>query len=488
MKKISIVVPEKIGTVAPEIYGHFSEHIGGVFYDGLWVGKNSDIPNINGWRTEAVEALRKIKPPVLRWPGGCFAEAYNWRDGIGENRPVRPNWWTPWDKRYEPNEVGTHEFMELCELIGAKAYLAVNITSITPLEARNWLDYCVSPRGTTTLALEREKNGHPEPFDVPFIGIGNENWGDGGHMTPDYYALEYRRFSTVLNNICRTAGKPFELIAGGANGPDWKWTHGLASNLSESRTPLHAMSFHYYCGKAGDPVSFTADEWYKLLSQAERMEELIVRHDAITRAYGMQDKMKQVIDEWGCWHPDGSGPSKGYNLFEQQSTVRDATVTALTLNIFNNHCDKIRMANVAQVCNNLHCLMLSSGNKFTVTPTYHVFDMFKEHQGGTALRTLISDNTDIRDRISVSASEKNGVITVTLANLSCEKDETVELDLLGITEEISSCTATVLKADDMHAHNTFDAPNTVYPESCNIDPTAPFTLPAAAILALEITL
>ena len=486
MRKIDIILPEKIGAIAPEIYGHFSEHIGGVFYDGLWVGKNSTVPNINGWRTEAVEALRKINPPVLRWPGGCFAEAYNWRDGIGENRPVRPNWWTPWDKRYESNEVGTHEFMELCELIGAKAYFAINVTSITPLEARDWMDYCLSPRGSTTLALEREKNGRPEPFDIPFLGIGNENWGDGGNMTPDYYALEYRRFATVLNNIGRTSGKPFELIAGGANGGDWAWTHGLASNLSQSRAPLHAMSFHYYCGNAGDPTNFTDEEWYRQLAQAEKMEELIIRHDAITRAYGMQGKMKQVIDEWGCWHRDGSGPSNGYNLFEQQSTVRDAMVTALTLNLFNNHCDKIRMANVAQVCNNLHCLMLAGGDKFTVTPTYHVFHMYKEHQGGNALRTLVSDNGDIHNRISVSASEKNGTLTVTLANLSHDTDETVDLSLLGLTETVKECSASLLTASDIHAHNTFESPEAVKPVTTIVDLNASFVLPHASVMAISI--
>ena len=378
--------------------------------------------------------------------------------------------------------------MELCELIGAKAYFAINVTSITPLEARNWMDYCLSPKGSTTLALEREKNGHPEPFDIPFLGIGNENWGDGGNMTPDYYALEYRRFATVLNNICRTSNKPFELIAGGANGGDWSWTHGLASNLSQSRAPVHAMSFHYYCGNAGNPTEFTDEEWYRQLAQAERMEELIVRHDAITRAYGMQDKMKQVIDEWGCWHPDGSGPSKGYNLFEQQSTMRDAMVSALTLNIFNNHCDKLRMANVAQVCNNLHCLLLAGGDSLTVTPTYHIFDMYKGHQGGNALRTLVTDNSDIHSRISASTTEKDGILTVTLANLSHNTDETVSLSLLGLTGEIVSCSATLLTADSIHAHNTFDAPETVKPREIDINVSSPFSIPRASVIALTVKL
>ena len=292
-KTVHVVVPEKIGTIAPEIYGHFSEHIGGVFYDGLWVGEDSKIPNINGFRKDIVEKLKKIKAPVLRWPGGCFAETYDWTDGIGKNRPTRINWWTEKDKRYETNEVGTHEFIEFCELIGAKPYFAVNVTSITPMEARNWMDYCLSPRGSTTLAQLREENGHPEPFYIPYWGIGNENWGGGGHMTPEYYALEFRRFATVLANVpCATERS---LIAGGANGSDYNWTRKLAEGTTAVSRIMDGMSFHYYCGKAGDAVNFNEDEWYELLVKAEKMDEIIRRHYAIVEGYKMEDKMKLVI-------------------------------------------------------------------------------------------------------------------------------------------------------------------------------------------------
>ena len=190
MKKLYLMYPQKKGKIAPEVYGHFTEHIGGVFYDGLWVGKDSEIPNVKGFRKEIIDKLRAIKAPVVRWPGGCYAEVYDWRDGIGEERPSRISWWTTWDNRYEPNTVGTHEFMDFCEAVGAAAYIASNLTSVTPLHARNWMDYCLSPRGTTALAKEREKNGHPEPFNVPFWGVGNENWGGGGNMEPEYYAME----------------------------------------------------------------------------------------------------------------------------------------------------------------------------------------------------------------------------------------------------------------------------------------------------------
>ena len=484
-KTIHLVVPDKIGTIAPEIYGHFSEHIGGVFYDGLWVGKDSKIPNVNGFRKQIIDKMKQIHAPVLRWPGGCFAETYDWRDGIGENRPVRPNWWTEKDGRYEPNSVGTHEFVDLCELIGAKPYFAVNVTSITPLHARDWMDYCLSPRGTTTLALEREKNGHPEPFDIPYWGIGNENWGGGGNMTPDYYALEYRRFATILKNI---PSAPKDLIAGGANGGDYHWTRRLTDSMQGIRRILGGMSFHYYCGKAGDCVDFSAEQWYELLEKAYRMDELITRHYGVLQGYKMEKEMKLVIDEWGCWHPDGSGPSRGYNLFEQQSTMRDAVISAITLNIFNNQCDKIKMANVAQLVNNLHCLFLAGGENCIETPTFHVFDMFKTHQNGTAIKTVAENNDALDARVSVSASVKDGVMTVTLANCNCAEDVEVSLNLLG-GSYAGKATVTTLKGDAMNSHNTFEAPNAVAPtEVSDVVLDSAITVPAAGVVSVRVAI
>lgn len=494
MKKVHIVIPEIIGHIEPELYGHFSEHIGGVFYDGLWVGRDSCIPNIRGFRKDLIEKLRELHPPVLRWPGGCFAETYRWRDGIGKNRPVRPGWWTSLDDRYETNAVGTHEFLDLCELIGAKAYIAVNVTSITPLEARDWMDYCLSPRGSTSLALEREANGHPEPFDVAYWGIGNENWGGGGLMTADSYALEYRRFSTVLINLC---GKRSKLIIGGANADDYAWTQQLIDNLSRVHTPMNGMSFHHYTqlpgqdqspDPAGSVVDFTVDDWYDLLTRTYRMEEMIERHSAFTVGYGVQRKTRLVIDEWGVWHPDGSGPSKGRNLFEQQSTVRDAMVTAINLNLFNNHCDKIMMANAAQLVNNLHCCFLTEGEKCITTPTYHVFRLFRSHQDGDAVRVLIDDNgyggNDIRRHLSASASVKDGILTLTLANCSCEDAMELDLRFYGLEGKLGNATMTRLKFDDIRAHNTFERPDAVTTETipCRLD--TPLILQKAEICAV----
>ncbi|MBQ8508374.1 MAG: alpha-L-arabinofuranosidase [Clostridia bacterium] len=460
MDKIYLVLPKTIGTINPDIYGVFAEHIGGVIYDGIWAPDTKD--NINGFRRPIIEKMKQARIPLVRWPGGCFAEIYDWRDGIGprEERPTRINFWHYRDGRYESNQVGTDEFMDFCRLCDAQPYFAANITSVTPLDIRDWIDYCNSPAGTTVMAKLREQNGHREPYNVKLWGVGNETWGDGGDMTPESYAMEYRRYVTVMNN----ASRGLELIASGANCFDYGWTRRMLETLDKSRRLMSGMSFHYYCGGAGDPLTFSDAQWYELLAKAGRMQELVERHWAAVVSYGMEKQGKLVIDEWGCWHPEGSGPSRGSNLFEQQSTMRDAAVSAHTLNIFNNNCEKIRLATVAQLVNNLHALFLSGGENCITTPTYHVFDMYKNHQGGQAVE-IIAECTSCAEGVpgvSVSASVKGGKLTVTAANLSAEKDVTVKLvpfgGALGGQAEI-----TILGDGDVRAHNTFDVPDRVKP-------------------------
>ncbi len=480
MKKIYLMYPQKKGRIAPEIYGHFTEHIGGVIYDGIWVGRDSDIPNIKGFRKDIIEKLRVIKAPVIRWPGGCFAEVYDWRDGIGENRPTRVNWWTRFDGRYETNEVGTHEFMDFCEAVGADAYFAANLTTVTPLQVRNWMDYCLSPRGTTTLALEREKNGHPEPFKIPYWGVGNENWYAGGNMTPAYYADEYRRFAHMMHNLSPDS----EYYACGSNLMGYSWTHGFMQGLTEKNSrKINGFAMHYYCNRTDDAVDYDEEGWRTLMQQAAGMEDVIKRNWNIICGYGMEEKCKLIVDEWGCWYPEGSGPSKGANLYEQQSTMREAVVSALTLNIFNNHCEKVRMANVAQVVNNLHSLFLSAGEHCITTPTYHVFDMYKEHQGAEAITVTVTENEDYDSSVSVSASVKEGKTLITIANISCSEDAEILLEGVGMTIP-RTAEATVLYAEDMHAHNTFEEPDAVVPQELVLDPTKPIRIPKAGILAI----
>lgn len=484
---ITIVMPDKKGIIAPELYGHFVEHIGGVVYDGLWVGKESEIPNVNGFREDIVEKLRAIQPAVIRWPGGCFAEVYNWRDGIGAKRPVRPSWWTGFDGKVEDNQVGTHEFVELCELVNAKPYFAVNVTSMTPMDARDWMDYCLSPKGTTTLALERESNGHPEPFEIPYWGVGNENWGGGGNMTADYYALIYRQFATVLKNVC---DKKTELIAGGGTFHHYSWVRDFVDNIAGSSAfgtfvPINGLSLHYYCGSKDDGEHFTGEKWDELILSAKKMETYIRQHYAFLEAYGLQNSIKLVIDEWGCMYPGGEKKREGKQLYEQPSTMRDAVVTALTLNIFNNYCDCIKMANVAQVCNCLHSLFLTRGEECIVTPVYHVFDMFKGHQGAECLRTI---DGEANKNVSVSASIKEDQMTITLANLSCEKDVAINLEFLGLKQTIKEAGAYILAAEDMHAGNTFEKPENVKPFYTKLDMSTPITVPKAGVVAVTVIL
>ena len=499
MSRITIDLSHSRGTINPNIYGHFSEHIGGVFYDGLWVGEDGKIENIRGFRKAAVDSFKKIHPPVLRWPGGCFAETYDWRDGIGprDRRPRRVNWWYYHDGRVESNQVGTHEFMDFCRMVGAEPYVAANMTSVTPLHIRDWIEYCNLPQGLTTLTDERAANGSPEPFNVRFWGIGNENWGGGGQMSPELCAREFVRYTT----ICRSLGvENLKFIMCGANGHDFEWTRRLMKEWSARKwheVPTYGMSIHYYTNalSGSDELHFDEDGWYDELFRAGYMQHVLDGHRAAMDEFDPERKIKLVVDEWGNWHRDGSGPSKGYNLFEQQSNMRDAVVAALTLNIFNNRCDVVDMANVAQLCNNLHSLFLASGEHFIETPNYHVFDLYKGHQGGKQLNVIVDAGELTRkgfapmDAVSASASIRDGVLTLTMANLRLTEAQTVHLGALGGSID-GKGTLSVLSHADPNTCNTFDNPTAVVPveHSVRISDGAEIVLPPASVAALTVRL
>lgn len=493
MKSVTVCLNHSRGVIAPEIYGHFCEHLGGVFYDGLWVGPDSPIENIHGFRKALVDSFRKICPPVLRWPGGCFAETYDWRDGIGprEKRPRRLNWWYNNDGRVESNQVGTHEFIDLCRLVGAQPYFAANMTSVTPLHIRDWMEYCNMPAHETTLADERAQNGDEQPFGVRYWGIGNENWGGGGNMTAEMCAREFMRYATV----CRSVPGEKVLVACGANGHDVAWTREMMRTMHAKGCLPEALSVHYYCGTAGTPQEFTEAEWYELLRKADFMRRIVDDHRAAMDEFDPERRVSLFVDEWGCWHQEGTGPSKGKNLFEQQSNLRDAVVAALTLNLFNNRCDVVGMSNVAQLCNNLHTLYLASGEHFLETPTYFVYDLFKAHQGARQLETLVDcgcagpdDGEAPLCQVSASASQaQDGSVTLTLANLSVTDSADVRLDALGGaltgTAEIST-----LCAADPHTCNTFENPHAVRPvrESRPFASGDTIRLPAASVVSVRI--
>ena len=488
---------KSLGTINPMIYGHFAEHIGGVFYDGIWVGEDSHVDNIHGFRKALVDSFKKINPPVVRWPGGCFAETYDWRDGIGprKKRPVRINWWYSHDGRTECNAVGTHEFLDFCNMVGAKPYFAANMTSTYPLYIRNWMEYCNAAEGSTTLACERAANGHPAPFNVEYWGIGNENWGGGGQMSPEMNAREFIRYSTVCNSVKRGFVK---FIICGANGHDVAWTRRVMKEWSDRgvhEAQTWGMSIHYYCGTAGWPQDFTEDQWYQLLFQANEMRTIVDDHRAAMDEYDPDRTIGLVIDEWGCWHRDGSGPSKGNNLFEQQSSMREAVVAALILNTFNNRCNVVSMANVAQLCNNLHSLYLAGGEHFIETPNYYVFDMFKSHQGGNHIATRL--NCEVLERpgyrpmesLSISASHKDGKLTITLANLSLTESSDVRIKSVGGKCSGPAYVQTLCSADP-HTCNTFEAPYAIVPSISEMIFTGDdvIKVPAAGIVSAVVDL
>jgi alpha-N-arabinofuranosidase len=504
--KVEILLDESIGTISADLYGHFTEHIGGVIYDGIWVGEGSAIPNQDGIRTALVEHMRRLKPSVVRWPGGCFADSYNWRDGIGprSQRPRRTNFWI--DERflqsvpdgpakYDPNEFGTNEFMRFCQLIGAQPYLAANVRSNTPRDFDEWVEYCNSPAGKTTLADQRSANGSRDPFSVRFWGVGNESWGCGGNFTPEEYATEFRRFTAWVPRY----GVPLAFIGSGPNGGDLDWTRRFFAHLTERdrglvRT-LYGWALHYYCGTAGkgNAIDFTVDDWYELLNKAIRMEKLITDHWGVMGEVDRQHRVKLVVDEWGAWHHAGTEVAPTH-LFGQTSTLRDALVSALTLDIFNRHADKVAMANVAQLINNLHSLFLAREDKFVATPNFHVFEMYAAHHGGQSLRTMFNvpesgSGSHSIAALSGSASRHDNQIVLTIVNSSATEPQQAELSVRGAT--VRSAAGQVLTAEDIHAHNTFDIPHAVEPRAAEIHASATdfhHTFPPASITRLTLQL
>ncbi|MGN1090760.1 MAG: alpha-N-arabinofuranosidase, partial [Huintestinicola sp.] len=422
MKTLKAVINalDKRSHISPEIYGHFSEHLGRCIYKGIYVGEDSDIPNTNGVRNDIIEAFKEIKMPVLRWPGGCFADTYHWKDGIGPESERAKIVNIHWGGVTEDNSFGTHEFFELCEKLGCEPYLAANLGSGTIQEMQEWIEYITSDAVSPMTELRR-KNGREKPWKLKYLGIGNENWGCGGNMRPEYYADEYRRYQTFCRDY---SGNHLYKIACGPSGNDSDWTEKLLGIVKDCH--CDAISMHYYTvpsgewEKKGDARSFTDEEYYKTISSTLHMEEIINTQSAIIRRFSK--KIKLIVDEWGTWYDVEEGTNPGF--LYQQNTMRDAIVAACNLNIFNNHSDMVCMANLAQAVNVLQALVLTEGAKMVKTPTYHVFDLFKTHQDNELLYSFTENETvNGIPAISQSASvNAEGEITYTLANCSLENE------------------------------------------------------------------
>jgi alpha-N-arabinofuranosidase len=518
--RIEVLINEPIGRIAPEIQGHFAEHLGGVIYDGIWVGEGSKVPNIGGIRLALVEAMRKIKPAVVRWPGGCFADSYNWRDGIGpkSERPRRTNFWVdarewpasapdgPW--KYDTNQFGTDDFVRFCKLIGAEPYIAANLRSLPAKDFYEWVEYCNSPAGRTSLADIRAARGNPEPFKVRYWGIGNESWGCGGNFTPEEYAAEYRRFTAWVPRY----GVQLAMIGAGPNGGDLDWTRRFFAKLSERRAlgsmwgwALHHYSWNVSGGRTtdwwqgkGDALKYSNDEWYELLREADRIESLITDHWTLMGEVDRQHRIKLVVDEWGAWYKPGT-EAHGSHLLGQQSTIRDAVLAGLSLDTFNRHADKVSMANIAQLVNCLQSLFLAHEDKFVVTPTYHVFEMYAAHQGAQSIRTIFSAPRPSYSRngqqatirgLSGSASLHDRQLVLTVTNPDISQAREAEISVRGAS--VREAELTTLTDTDTHAHNSFDNPRRLDPKRGQVmRPTGAalvHSFPPASVTKLLLTL
>ena len=450
------------GTINRHIYGHFAEHLGSCIYGGLWVGEDSPIPNTAGLRNDALDALRRINIPNLRWPGGCFADEYHWRDGIGPRAQRRRMVNSHWGGVVEDNSFGTHEFLQLCELLDCEPYIAGNVGSGTVQEMQDWVEY-MTCEGDSTLAAERQANGRQAPWGVKYFGVGNENWGCGGNMTASEYATVYRRYQTFVRNY--GANKVYK-IACGASDFNYAWTETM---MREAGRHMHGLSVHYYTvphtwANKGSATEFGVDDWFITLQKALRMEEVVTNHSAIMDQYDPDKRIGLIVDEWGTWYDVEPGTNPGF--LYQQNSLRDALVAGLSLNIFNEHCDRVHMANLAQTVNVLQSLILTEGDQFLVTPTYHVFDLFQVHQDATLLTTQIENassythNDASLPQLSVSASQNAaGTVHVTICNLDHSNAADLAIDLSGTTPQ--SVTGRIVTAPTMQTHNTFAQPDAI---------------------------
>ncbi len=443
------------------IYGHFAEHLGRLIYEGIWVGEDSSIPNTRGIRNDVVAALKELNIPVLRWPGGCFADEYHWRDGIGprDERPRRPN--ASWGG-VDTNAFGTHEFMDLVEMLGAEAYISGNVGSGTPQEMMEWIEYMTSD-SDSTLANLRRQNGREKPWKIPYFGIGNETWGCGGNMRPEYYADVYRQFATFVKEH---SGNRIQKLAVGPYDENFTWTEVL---MAQAGKQMDGLALHYYTlptgdwKKKGSATEFGEKEWHATLARTLRMDEFITKHSAIMDKHDPEKRVGLMVDEWGTWYDDEPGATTLY----QQNTLRDALVAGINLNIFHRHAERVRMANIAQMVNVLQALILTDKERIVLTPTYHVFRMFKVHQGATLIPIELTAPEYRLDQaavpsLNVSASrDAAGRLHVSVINLDPNRMAEVTTTITG--SSVKTVAGEMLTAPAINAMNTFDRTDTVKP-------------------------
>ncbi|MCL2842476.1 MAG: alpha-N-arabinofuranosidase [Oscillospiraceae bacterium] len=499
MRKIVIDATKKGGTINKNIYGHFSEHLGRCIYEGIFVGKDSNIPNVNGMRKDVVDALRHIKVPVLRWPGGCFADEYHWMDGIGpqEGRKTVVN--THWGGVVEDNSFGTHEFMELCAQIGCAPFISGNVGSGTVREMSEWVEYMTFD-GVSPMADLRREHGREEPWDVPYFGIGNETWGCGGNMNVEYYAGVYRHYQTYVREY---GDKKIAKIACGPNEGDYHWTevmmtacHCPTGPVGFCNVRMDGLSLHYYTspGKEagrGSARTFGRDKYFHTMEVALHMDELVTKHSEIMERFDPDKQVGLIVDEWGTWFDVEEGTNPGF--LYQQNTMRDALVAATTLNIFNKHCQRVSMANIAQTVNVLQAVILTQEEEMLLTPTYHVFDMYKGHQDATLLESTVEAETigtaeyAVPDLHLSTSQSADGSILMTLANLSLDTAQDMNCQVDG--QAVHSVSARIL-TEAVDACNEFHAKDRVRPQAFTDiavkNGAIQFSIPPCAVMEVKI--
>ena len=458
MKQLFIDAGSKQSAISRNLFGHFSEHLGRCIYEGIYVGEGSKIPNKNGIRTDVLEALKALEVPVLRWPGGCFADTYHWMDGIGEKSARKKLVNIHWGGVTEDNSFGTHEFMDFCEELGCEPYVAGNLGSGTVQEMSQWVEY-MTFGGISPMADLRRKNGREQPWKLKYFGIGNENWGCGGNMRPQYYADLYNQYQS----FCRDYGdNHLYKVACGPNAEDYNWTDELLKTVKPWHTK--AISLHYYTiptgdwGHKGDAVDFTDSEYYQTLKNAVHIDEIITRHLEIMSRHDPKHEIGLIVDEWGNWFDVEKGTNPGF--LYQQNTMRDAITAALNLDIFISHSDRIVMANIAQVVNVLQSVILTEGERMVKTPTYHVFDLYRRHMDGTKVYSRCDEAAcEGAPALSHSASVKDGSLSLIITNASLTDAQDIEITVNDFAAKEAK--AEILTAPDVHMHNTFDDPEQV---------------------------
>lgn len=459
MEKYLINPNQKIAKINKDIYGHFSEHLGRCIYEGLYVGDDSKIPNKNGMRNDVINALKEMGIPVLRWPGGCFADEYHWKDGIGDKAKRKKMINTHWGGVVEDNSFGTNEYFELCEQLGCDAYVNGNVGSGTVQEMSEWVEYMTFD-GVSPMADLRKANGREKPFDLTYFGVGNESWGCGGNMHPEYYADLYRRYNTYCRDYM--GNKHIKRIACGPNSGDYNWTKKVMEKVGWQ---ADGLSLHYYTLPTGDwnhkgsATEFDQNEYNATISRAYYIEELITNHIAMMNSVNPHGHTKLIVDEWGTWYDVEPGTNPGF--LYQQNTMRDAIVAGMTLNIFNKHADRIMMANIAQTVNVLQAVILTDGERMVKTPTYHVFKMYKEHQENTLVGSYITtesihsknNNSDFPQLVESASVDENGVIYSTITNTSDKKSAKIKCQIADT--RVDSITAEIITGE-CHEKNDFD--------------------------------